>query len=69
MSKTKVLFLAANPIKLNFLNLDEEFRAIDRKIQASEQRNSLELIPAFAVRADDLQEELLKHQPHIVHFS
>ena len=69
MSKTKILFLAANPIKSNHLALDQEVREINKKIRASEFRDSLELVPAFAARADDLQEELLQHQPHIVHFS
>lgn len=69
MNKIKILFLAANPLEDNKLKLDEEVRAITQKIRASEHRDSLELIPALAVRPDDLLQLLNEHQPHIVHFS
>lgn len=67
MNKIKVLFLAANPFK--DLNLDVEVRSISEKIRASEHRDCLQLIPAFAVRTDDLLQLLNEHKPHIVHFS
>ena len=51
------------------LQLDVEIREITAKIRASEYRDSLELIPILAVRPDDVQQALLEHQPHIVHFS
>ena len=38
------------------------------KIRSSDYRNSIELIPALAVRADDLLQLLNEHKPHIVHF-
>lgn len=69
MSKTKVLFLAANPIKKNILSLDEEIRAITEKIRMSEHRDSLDLISAWAVRPDDLLQTLNQHKPQVVHFS
>jgi CHAT domain-containing protein len=69
MNKIKVLFLAANPLKDNYLNLDVEVRSITEKIRASEHRDSLQLIPAWAVRPDDLLQLLNQHKPHIVHFS
>jgi len=69
MAKTKVLFLAANPIKKNILNLDEEIRAITEKIRMSDHRDSLDLISAWAVRPDDLLQTLNQHKPHVVHFS
>lgn len=69
MSKTTVLFLAANPIKTNSLNLDEEIRAINEKIRMSDHRNSLDLISALAARPDDLLQSLNQHKPHVVHFS
>jgi CHAT domain len=69
MNKIKILFLAANPIEVNQLKLDEEVRAITQKIRASEHRDSLDLIPALAVRPDDLLQLLNEHKPHIVHFS
>lgn len=69
-SKIKVLFLAANPIGSgSSLRLDEEAREIDRSIQFGRNRDSLELVSCLAVRASDLQDVLLRHQPQIVHFS
>ena len=32
-------------------------------------RDAIELVPAWAVRHDDLQQLLLQHKPHVVHFS
>ena len=72
MEKVKILFLAANPsrdLRLDDLRLDEEFREIDGRIQKSKYRDALELIPCSAVRPDDLPSALLRHQPHILHFS
>jgi class 3 adenylate cyclase len=69
MTKIKVLFLAANPAGTKPLRLDEEIREITAKIQAAEHRDALELISCWAVRPDDLQQALLQHRPHIVHFS
>lgn len=67
--KIKILFLAANPAFTPPLKIDEEIRAINQKIRAAEHRDSIELVSAWAVRPDDLQQTLLEHKPHIVHFS
>jgi hypothetical protein len=69
MNKIKIMFLAANPTGTSQLKLDEEIRAITKKIQSADYRDSLELISAWAVRPDDLLQLLNLHQPHIVHFS
>src|SRR5271165_1811769 len=69
MANIKVLFLASDPFKQNALALDEEIREITAKIRAAEYRDTLELVSAWAVRPDDLQQLLLQHQPHVVHFS
>jgi class 3 adenylate cyclase len=69
MEKIRVLFLAADPGVTNQLHLDREVREIETKIRASMFRDSLELISKWAVQPDDLQQSLLDHQPHIVHFS
>jgi hypothetical protein len=53
----KLLFLAANPTDTDRLRLDEE------------SRDQFELKTHWAVRADDLQELLMRYQPDIVHFS
>src|SRR5262245_33073905 len=67
--KVKVLFLAASPTDQARLALDEEFRAITHELRLSDGRDRLELIWAWAVRPADLQRELNRHNPHIVHFS
>lgn len=67
--KIKILFLAASPLDVAPLRLDEELREIEKKIQTGSRRESFQLIPQFAARWDDLQEALLRHRPHIVHFS
>jgi hypothetical protein len=69
MSKVKVLFLAANPATTSRLALDEEIRAIDGKIQGAAYRDNLDLLSHWAVRLDDLSGLLMRHQPHVVHFS
>jgi FMN phosphatase YigB (HAD superfamily) len=67
--KIKILFLAANPLGTDRLQLDEEIRSIREKIRAAEYRDEIELISAWAVRPDDLIQLLNEHQPQIVHFS
>lgn len=68
MEKIRVLFLAASP-KVSPLALDQEIREITTKIRAAEHRDSLEVISRWAVRPDDMQQALLEHRPHILHFS
>jgi len=68
-SKIKILFLAANPQDTDPLRLDEEVRAIDEALHKSLFRDRFELVQHWAVRVPDLQGLLLRHQPHIVHFS
>ena len=57
------------PIKKNILSLDEEIRAITKRIRMSEHRDSLDLIPVLEACPDDLLQALNQHKPHIVHFS
>jgi hypothetical protein len=66
MDKIKVLVFAANPKR--DLQLDEEIRKIEQKVQGSLLR-SLEMISALAARGEDLIDRLNRHRPHIVHFS
>ena len=65
----KILFLAANPRDTNPLRLDHEVRAIDEALRKAAYRDRFELVQHWAVRVRDLQELLLRYQPHIVHFS
>jgi hypothetical protein len=69
MDKVKVLFLASNPLQQSRLALDEEVRTITAQIRSADHRDAIELISAWAVRRDDLQQLLLQHKPHILHFS
>lgn len=65
----KILFLAANPINTVPLRLDAESRAIDQALRQASFRDTFEFEQHWAVRIGDLQELLLRHKPHIVHFS
>jgi hypothetical protein len=69
MDSVKVLFLASNPLQQSRLALDEEARIITAQIRSADHRDAIELISAWAVRRDDLQQLLLQHKPHILHFS
>jgi hypothetical protein len=64
-----ILFLAANPAGTTPLRIDEEVREIDEKLRQGRFRDSFELKQHWAVRVRDLQGLLLRHEPHIVHFS
>lgn len=68
-NRIKVLFLAANPATTQQLQLDEEARAISEAIEHGRNRDSLDFQTAWAVRTSDLQREILRHQPHVLHFS
>src|ERR1051326_1076752 len=67
--RIKILFLASNPTDISRIRLDEELREIDERISLGRYREQFELIPHFAVRPRDLMRGLVKHQPHILHFS
>jgi hypothetical protein len=67
--KIKILFLAANPTDLTALRLAEEVRAIDEALRMAQYRDDFDLEQLSAVRVNDLQAVLLRHRPHIVHFS
>lgn len=69
MSAIKLLILAANPVETARLSLDEEVEAITRTLDRTPLGDRFEVAQHWAVRAEDLQEHLLRHQPDIVHFS
>jgi len=64
-----ILFLAANPKDIVPLRLGEEVRAIQEKLRASEHRDNFKIEQEWAVRVSDIQGHLLRHKPHIMHFS
>ena len=69
VTKTKILFLAANPTDSNPLALDKESREIEQKIRASDHRDAFELITKWGVRTGDLLQYLNQHRAHVIHFS
>ena len=65
----KILFLASNPTDNARLRLDEEMRGIDQALRQAKFRDRFDIEQQWAVRVNDLQSSLLRHQPDIVHFS
>lgn len=64
-----VLFWAANPTDTSQLRLGEEVRTIDERLVASGQGDQFDLRQQWAVRYTDLSDGLLRHDPHVLHFS
>lgn len=67
--KIKVLALATNQLGLAYVRLGDELREIENKAQMGSFGHSFEFILKSAVRASDLDMVLLKHNPHIAHFT
>ena len=65
----KILFLAANPLNTEVLRIDEEIRSVKKVLRLARYGKSFDLETEGAVRYSDLQDHLLHHRPHIVHFS
>ena len=65
----KILFLASSPTDAGRIRVDKELREVDERISLGSHRDQFDLIPHFAVRPRDLRRGLLKHRPHILHFS
>ena len=65
-SKVTILFFGSNPEETDGLRLDEEIRSITQRLRASEYRDTLELVSRWAVRPDDLLQELNTVKPEIV---
>jgi TPR repeat protein len=74
MSKTKILFLAADPLSAPDygaarLQLDGELGDMQRAIRSSEFGHLVDVDVRLAVRTDDLLDALIETTPHVVHFS
>lgn len=69
MDLIRILFLTANPLDENYLQLDKEFNHIDDMLQSTNYRNRFDLVGRTAVSKVDLQKFLLRYKPAIVHFS
>ncbi len=69
MDKTKILFLAANPLDTGRLALGEEYQRIQDLWKKSELREQFELRHCPALRTDAILQEILDFKPAIIHFS
>jgi len=67
--KHVVLFLAANPVGVDRLALDEEARAIQVELERCGHRDRFEFTSRWAAQPIDLLRELRKLKPTVVHFS
>ncbi len=65
----RVLFLAANPVPSALLKLNEEYEQITEGIASAKFGDIFDLNPVLATDVNRLVHALLKHEPHIVHFS
>jgi hypothetical protein len=72
MNKIKILYLAADPISQSSgtrLRLDEEIRAVRKKVRTAKYGDAVELDVHWAVRAADLLDTLNDVRPDVLHFS
>jgi len=67
--KITVLFLAANPLDLTQLRLDEEARAIANMIRQSKYRDAVRFESRWALQPMDLLQAINEFNPTIIHFS
>jgi len=65
----RILFLAANPKGTSQLHLAEEIRGIEAALRMSDYRDNFDVRQRWSVRVSDLQDDLYRYKPHIVHFS
>ncbi|UKO97295.1 AAA-like domain-containing protein [Nostoc sp. UHCC 0870] len=68
-SQIRILFLTAEPTDTAKLRLGQELREIKQKLQQSQHRERFQLEYVLSARSGDVSQELLKFEPHIVHFS
>jgi hypothetical protein len=67
--RVRILVLAANPSSTGKIDIGREIQQIEERIGTGKHRDAIELIPCWAARLGDLQRELLKARPHVLHFS
>jgi len=68
-TQQKILFLSANPMDTDRLQIDREYRTIQKHLERSSQRNTFELLnPALSVTVEDLI-KAMNQKPEIVHFT
>jgi WD40 repeat protein len=69
LTKHTILFLAANPLGTDRLELDREARAIHQELKRCGYRDCFELATRWAAEPLDLLRELRELKPTVVHFS
>ena len=68
-TKQKILFLSANPMDTDRLQIDREYRTIQKRLESSSQRTAFELLnPSLSVTVEDLI-KAMNQKPEIVHFT
>jgi hypothetical protein len=65
----RILMLASNPAGTSHLRLDREARAIEDALRAAPGGRRFELLQGWASSALDVQQDLFRHRPELVHFS
>lgn len=68
-ARVRILVLAANPSATGKIDIGREIQQIEERISAGAHRDRIDLIPCWAARVGDLQRELLRVRPHVLHFS
>jgi esterase/lipase superfamily enzyme len=68
-TRPRLLVLAANPLVMTKLKLDEEAELIREALGATEGERPIRAIVAHAVKAAELSKLLLEHRPKVLHFS
>ncbi|HEX2573895.1 MAG TPA: TIR domain-containing protein [Polyangia bacterium] len=67
--RIRVVFLGADPVDATRNEIGREVHEIDRHLRESAAGRGFELVQEWAARPMELQAILLRHQPHILHFS
>ena len=68
-SRIKVLFFSANPRDTGRININEELRQVKDRVMMATHRDRFEFIFEPEVRTNRISSVLMRHNPHIVHFS
>ena len=66
---TPILFLAANPLNLPRLRLEQEAREVSEALRRARFGAQFRLAQQWAVRSEDLLDALLRERPSIIHFA
>ncbi len=68
-ASVSILFLAANPLDMQRLRVDQEARRVDLALRQARYSDRFHLAQQWAVRGEDLLDALLRRRPAMVHFA